>query len=51
MNNCQTILNYFDIINRFSEGYEKEKEETSFEISSRVSLCSGRYLRLCHTHF
>ena len=32
----------FDIINRFSAGYGKEKEETSFEISSRVSLCGGR---------
>ena len=33
---------FFDIINRFSAGYGKEKEETSFEISSRVSLCGGR---------
>ena len=33
---------FFDIINRFTAGYAKEKEETSFEISSRVSLCGGR---------
>lgn len=33
---------FFDIIDRFSEGYIKEKEETSFKISSVVTLCGGR---------
>ena len=33
---------FFDIIDRFSECYKKEKEETSFEISSMVNLCGGR---------
>ena len=33
---------FFDIIDRFSEDYKKEREETSFEISSLVSGCGGR---------
>ena len=33
---------FFDIIDRFSGSYIKEKEETSFEISSFVSGCGGR---------
>ena len=33
---------FFDIINRFSAGYGKEKEEKPFDFSSVVSGCGGR---------
>ena len=33
---------FFDIISRFSAGYEKEKEEKPFDFSSCVSGCGGR---------
>ena len=33
---------FFDIINRFSASYEKEKEEKPFDFSSFVSGCGGR---------